>query len=155
MFSEYHCNLYFSKVKQISLGGSIPLLWDPRSPSDSATHPLPSAADAPDGSLDSPASCSQSLLVTQPPSLPRSRAEPLPPPSHSLPRRGARVTATSETSVSPGMEISPSDGTGSLLQILRRAASLSVTDTRVLCSLLHILPCLIVTAPALKFFFLS
>lgn len=35
VFSEYHCNLYFSEVKQISLGGRIRLLWDPRSPSDS------------------------------------------------------------------------------------------------------------------------
>lgn len=26
VFSEYHCNLYFSKVKQISPGGSIHLL---------------------------------------------------------------------------------------------------------------------------------
>lgn len=59
MFNEYHCNLYFSKVKQISPGGSIRLLWDRCSPSDSATHPAPSAADTLDNSLESAASCSQ------------------------------------------------------------------------------------------------
>lgn len=29
VFSEYHCNLYFSKVKQISPGGRTPFPWAP------------------------------------------------------------------------------------------------------------------------------
>lgn len=116
--------------------------------------PVPAASDAPDSSLDSAASCSQSLLVVQLPSLPRSRAEPLPPPSHSLPRRGGRATATSETSVSPGMEIPPSGGTGSLLQIPPGAASPSGPGRRARGALLHILSCWIVPSPALEFFFL-
>lgn len=47
VFSEYHCNLHFPKGKQISLGGRIPALWDPRSPADSEAPPAASAADTP------------------------------------------------------------------------------------------------------------
>lgn len=41
VFSEYHCNLYFAEVKQISCSGRIHLLWHPRSTSDSwlTQHP--------------------------------------------------------------------------------------------------------------------
>lgn len=78
MFSEYHCNLYFPEVKQISGGGSIPLLWDGCSPSDSATPPAaPSAADT--LTIHPLASPAHKSLPPWEPEQSLSRPAPLPP----------------------------------------------------------------------------
>ena len=82
VFSEYHRNLYFPKVKQISLGGSIPLWWDRRGgPSDSAAPPAaPPAADALTILLNLLPPAHKSLLPRE-----QSGASPAPPPSHGSP----------------------------------------------------------------------